>query len=99
MIFHENRLFADDSHDISNLVFFPKSGKMLQNLASAAVVICPLRIKIYHSGYSGFKHSLRKLFEHKATSMDLVSRSTDKVRLVPVSSVNFVVVKLIITLR
>ena len=31
--------------------------------------------------------------------MDLVSRSADKVRLVPVSYVNFVEVKLIISLR
>ena len=40
MIFHENRLLADDSHEISYLVFFfGKIGKMSQNLASAAVVI------------------------------------------------------------
>ena len=36
MIFHENRLLADDSHVISYLI------KMSQNLSSAAVVICAL---------------------------------------------------------
>ena len=39
MIFHENRLLADDSHEISCLIFFRKLGKMSQNLSSAAVVI------------------------------------------------------------
>ena len=45
MIFHENRLLADDSHEISYLIFFRKLGKMSQNLSSTAVVIGPLRIK------------------------------------------------------
>ena len=44
MIFHENRLLADDSHEVSCLIFF-KLGKMLENLSSAAVVIGALRIK------------------------------------------------------
>ena len=35
MIFHENRLLADDSHEISYLIFF----KMSQNLSSAAVLM------------------------------------------------------------
>ena len=39
MIFHENRLLADDSHETSYLIFFLKLGKMSQNLSSAAVVI------------------------------------------------------------
>ena len=39
MIFHENRLLADNSHKISNLILFRKLGKMSQNLSSAAVVI------------------------------------------------------------
>ena len=47
MIFHENRLLADDSHEISYLIFFRKLGKMLQNLSTAAVVIGALRVKIY----------------------------------------------------
>ena len=34
MIFHENRLSADDSHEISYLIFFRKLGKMSQNLKS-----------------------------------------------------------------
>ena len=40
MIFHENHLQADDSHEIA-LLFFRK---MLQNLSSAAVVIDALRV-------------------------------------------------------
>ena len=43
MLFHENRLLADDSHEISFLIF-PKLGKMSQNLTSAAVVIGTLRV-------------------------------------------------------
>ena len=46
MIFHENRLLADDSHEISYLIFFFKLGKMSQNLSSAAVVIDTLRVKV-----------------------------------------------------
>ena len=44
MIFHENRLLADDSHEISYLIFFRKLGKMSQNLLAAAVVIGALRV-------------------------------------------------------
>ena len=44
MIFHENRLLADDSHEIS-CYFVRKLGNMLQNLPSAAVVIGALRVK------------------------------------------------------
>ena len=43
MIFHENRLLADDSHEISCLIF-SKSGKISQNLSSAAVEIGALRV-------------------------------------------------------
>ena len=39
MVFHENRLPADDFHDISYLIFFQKLGKMLKSLSSAAVVV------------------------------------------------------------
>ena len=45
MTFHENRLLADDSHEISYL-FFHKLGKMSQNLSSAAVVIGALRVNL-----------------------------------------------------
>ena len=45
MIFHENRLLADDSHVISYLIFCPKLRKMSQNLSFAAVVIGALRVK------------------------------------------------------
>ena len=44
MIFHENRLLADDSHEMSFPYFFRKLGKMSQNLSSAAVVISALRV-------------------------------------------------------
>ena len=43
MIFHKNRLLADDSYEISCLIFV-KLGKMSQNLTSVAVVICVLRV-------------------------------------------------------
>ena len=46
MIFHENRLLADDSHEISFLISFKKLGKMSQNLSSAVVVIGALRVKM-----------------------------------------------------
>ena len=46
-ILHENRLLADDSHEISCLIFLlGKLGKISQSLSSAAVVIVPLRVKI-----------------------------------------------------
>ena len=45
MIFHENRLLADDSREKSYLIFFQKIGKMLQNMSFAAVVIGALRVK------------------------------------------------------
>ena len=45
MIFHENRLPADDSHEISYLIFFRKLGKVSPNLSSAAVVIGALMVK------------------------------------------------------
>ena len=48
MIFHENGLLADDSHEISYLIFFRKLGNMSQNLSSAAVVIAALRVKTGH---------------------------------------------------
>ena len=46
MIFHENRLLADDSHEISYLVFVEKLRKMSQNLSpvAVAVVIGTLRV-------------------------------------------------------
>ena len=44
MILHDNRLLADDSHEIS--CFFRKLEKMSQDLSSAAVVIGTLRVKV-----------------------------------------------------
>ena len=48
MIFHENRLLADDSHEISYLFFKKKSGKMMKILSSAALVNGTLRVKIMY---------------------------------------------------
>ena len=45
MIFHENRLLADDSHVILYLIFVENWEKMSQNLSSASVVIGALRVK------------------------------------------------------
>ena len=45
MIFHKNCLLADNSHEISYLIFFRKLRKMVQNLSSADVVIGNLRVK------------------------------------------------------
>ena len=41
MIFHENRLLAEDSHEISYLIFV-----VSQNLSSAAVVAGALRVNL-----------------------------------------------------
>ena len=49
MIFHENRLLADQSHVIScNIIpyFCQKFGNISKNLSSAAVVIGALRVKV-----------------------------------------------------
>ena len=48
MIFHENRLLADDSHEISYLIFSKIGKKISQNLSSAAFVILALRFNPYH---------------------------------------------------
>ena len=45
MIFHQNRLLADDSHVLSYLIFVEKLGKTSQNVSSAAVVIGALMVK------------------------------------------------------
>ena len=47
MIFDENCLLADNSHERSYLIF-QKLGKMSQNLSSAAGVIGPLRANKAH---------------------------------------------------
>ena len=39
-----NRLLADDSHEISYLIFVENSKKISQNLSSAAVVIGTLKV-------------------------------------------------------
>ena len=45
MICHENRLLADDSHEIAYLIF-GKIRKMSQKLSSAAVVMYALRVNL-----------------------------------------------------
>ena len=66
MIFHENCLLADNSHEMSFLIF-SNLGKM-ENLSSAAVVIDALRVnsqsnsmtfKVYVS-YLGLAEKIRK---------------------------------------
>ena len=57
MIFHENRLLADDSHEISYLIFFLKMRKYVQNLWSAAVVIGVLRV---NKSTAGMHHTRTK---------------------------------------
>ena len=44
MIFHKNRLLADDSREISYLFFFRILEKMSQKVSSAAVVIGALKV-------------------------------------------------------
>ena len=46
MIFRENRLLADNSQDISYLIY-SKKRKMSQKMLSAAVVIGALRVKVF----------------------------------------------------
>ena len=55
MIFHENCLPADDSHEISYLIFFENWEKMSLNLSSAAVMIGALRVN-----YWGYTMGIRK---------------------------------------
>ena len=55
MIFHKNRLLADDSHEISFPCFFRKLAKMSQNLSSAAVVIGALRVNMLLSSSPAMK--------------------------------------------
>ena len=45
MIFHENGLLADDSHEISYFIFWRKLGKIMQKLSSATIMIGPLMVK------------------------------------------------------
>ena len=58
MIFHENCLLADNSHELSCLIFFQKLGKISENLSSAAVVIGILRVKETTFNFSCFCYRL-----------------------------------------
>ena len=46
MIFNKNRLLAEDSHEISHLIFFENYERRMQNLSSATVVNGVLRAKL-----------------------------------------------------
>ena len=64
MVFHENRLLADDSHVVSCLIFVGKLGKVSQKLLSAAVVIGALRLKhgmvlCIYLGATGYNFQLK----------------------------------------
>ena len=48
MIFHENSLPADDSHEISHFIFF-KNWERCRNMSSSAVEVCILRVKLLFS--------------------------------------------------
>ena len=52
MIFHENRLLADDSHEISIHFFSRKFGKMLRILSSAAFVFGALRVNVLQNVFT-----------------------------------------------
>ena len=45
MIFNENCLLADDSHEIAYLIFSKIRNDVLKKLSSAAVLIGALRVK------------------------------------------------------
>ena len=53
MIFHENCLLADDSHEISYLIFFKNLERCRKILSSAAVVIGALRVNMKKMTISG----------------------------------------------
>ena len=73
MIFHGNRLLADDSHEISYLIFFRKLRKMSQNLSSAAVVIGALRIKVYLLYYICIRGSTKKIvIDHDKAEIKII---------------------------
>ena len=52
MIFHENRLLADDFHEISYLIF-SKIGQDFAKFVSAAVVIGALRVNLRQTCHVG----------------------------------------------
>ena len=50
MIFHENRLLSNDSHEIA-CFFFRKLEKMSQDLSSAAVLIGALMVNLHEKQF------------------------------------------------
>ena len=74
MIFHENRLLADDSHEISYLIFYRKLVQRLQNLSSAAVVIGAIRVNNIFAKYMACGPKKKKGQEHPNLLVELVFR-------------------------
>ena len=66
MIFHENRLLADDSHEISHLIFFFEIGKDVNKF----VVCCRVKVTIMTAAadkFCGiFLYSVGKIRRHKS---------------------------------
>ena len=58
MIYHENRLLADDSQEISYLILFKKIRKMSQKLSSAALVIVALRVMTWQPLFPQYQHTI-----------------------------------------
>ena len=74
MIFHENCLLADNSHETSCLIFFPKLRKMSKNSSSAAVVICALRVNIKSKSYPReAPESIHNIFRTKSNQPYLLT--------------------------
>ena len=48
MIFHDNRLLADHSHEISITLFLSKLGKISHNLPSAAVMMGAVKVNAFN---------------------------------------------------
>ena len=65
MIFHENRLLADDSHEISYLIFIRKLGKMSQNLWSYSDSFTILGLWVLRLAVSNINESQLQTYESK----------------------------------
>ena len=69
MVFHENRLQADNSHEISYLIFLKI--KMSQKLSSATVVIGALRVKLICFLESYYKATKQQIAYYVQTGLCL----------------------------
>ena len=76
IIFHENRLLADDSHEISYLIFFSKIMKDVTKFVICCSPDVALRVNFLHAGYffmllSFFKFNFfKKLFQEHYPGAD-----------------------------